>query len=118
MSRTKEMSYDYREEVKKDKQEFVRKMLEEYDKKYQKYDHEYQFSGSASTLRTAQKYEDIVKVCELALKGLDDECHACRRRYHNGQEIIKKLRQIQEHGEETISIADAVTYIEIVSSLF
>ena len=51
---------DYREEIKKDKQKFVRKMLDEYDKKYQKYDREYQFSGSASTLRTAQKYEDIV----------------------------------------------------------
>lgn len=109
---------DYREEIKKDKQKFVRKMLDEYDKKYQKYDREYQFSGSVSTLRTAQKYEDIVKVCELALIGLDDECNACRRRYHNGQEIIKMLRQLQEHGEETISIEKAVTYIEAVSSIF
>lgn len=109
---------DYRAEVKKDKQEFVRKMLDEYDKKYQKYDREYQFSGSPSTLRTAQKYEDVVKVCELALEGLDDECHACRRRYHNGQEVIKNLRQMQEHGEEMIKIEDAITYIEVVSSIF
>ena len=109
---------DYRAEVKKDKQDFVRKILEEADKKYQKYDYEYQYSGSSSTLRTAQKYEDIVKVCELALIGLDDECNACRRRYHNGQEIIKMLHQLQEHGEETISIEKAVTYIEAVSSIF
>lgn len=78
---------NYRAEVKKDKQDFVRKILEE-------------------------------KVCELALKGLDDECHACRRRYHNGQEIIKTLRQLQECGEEMIKIEDAITYIEAVSSIF
>lgn len=107
---------DYRAERQQEKRKLVCRIKRDAEKKSDKYWYEYQVSGSTSTERTARKYEDLITVCELALRGLDDECSRCRVRRKNGQELIKKLRESQELGERTISISDAINMIDVISA--
>jgi hypothetical protein len=79
-----------------------------------KYYNDYQITGGASQLRTARKYEDIVKICGMALESLNQSCDRCLRRYRNGQSMVARLK---ESGVETISAQEAVDLIETAASL-
>ena len=105
-----------RAEIQKSKRDLVCRLKADAEKKYDKYWYEFQTSGSTSSGRTARKYEDLITVCDLALQGFEVQCSRCRTRRCNGVEIIKTLRQLQECGEKTISINEAINYIDAVSA--
>lgn len=105
-----------RAERQKSKRDLVCRLKAEAEKKYDKYWYEFQVSGSTSSEKTAKKYEDLITVCDLALQGFEIQCSRCRTRRHNGVEIIKNLQQLQERGEKTISISEAINYIDAVSA--
>lgn len=110
------MDEDIREEMIKEKRALVTKIMAEAQKKYDKYWHEYQCTGSPSQERTARKYENLVMCCELALKELDKGCDNCLRRYRNGKAMVEKLRQRRDVGHETaISIDEVITLVENAS---
>ena len=107
---------EYREQRKNSKRALVQKIKDDAEKKYDKYWYEYQVSGTPSKEKTALKYEDLIKVCNMALEGLDDGCYRCMLRSKNGKEIIRSLKDLLSVGETTIDINTAIDYIEVVSS--
>lgn len=82
--------------------------------KYEKYFNDYQVIGGASQLRTARKYEDLVRICEMALESLNQGCERCLRRYRNGQSMAARLK---ESGVKSVSVEEAVDLIETAASL-
>lgn len=107
---------DYRAERQKSNRELVCRIKADAEKKYDKYWYEFQVAGNSSTERTARKYEELITICDLALRGIDEECGRCRMRRKNGVEIIKSLQQRKEFGEKTIGIDDVINYIDTVSA--
>lgn len=108
-----------RKEQNDQKRALVHKIMKEAQAKYDRYWNDYQTCGGASQLRTARKYEDLVICCELALKELDEGCENCLRRARNGREMAKQLRQRRDDlGETMISIDEAISLVETVSSIF
>lgn len=97
----------------------VHKIMNEAQAKYERNWNDYQTCGGASQLRTARKYEALVICCELALRELDEGCEKCLRRARHGRAMADQLRQRRDAGSETmISIDEAITLVEIVSSIF
>lgn len=108
-----------RKERNNQKRALVSKIMNEAQAKYERYWNDYQNCGGASQLRTARKYEDLVICCELALRELDEGCENCLRRARNGRAMADQLRQRRDAGGETmISIDEAISLVENVSSIF
>lgn len=74
----------------------LEKHLEEYEKKRDKYDQEYQMSGSASSSRTKEKYDDLVYICKAAQAAEEEEDRDRKRRFSNSQSYIGKIKEQQE----------------------
>lgn len=104
----------FEDQRKERNRELVMRIMENAQAKYDKYYNDYQITGGASQLRTARKYEDIVKICGMALESLNQSCDRCLRRYRNGQSMVARLK---ESGVETISAQEAVDLIETAASL-
>lgn len=51
----------------------IDKYIEEFEKKKEKYEREFQGSGSLSSKRTAEKYEDLVEICVAAKNAQSEE---------------------------------------------
>lgn len=104
----------FEDERRAQKRQLIMKVMTDAQEKYEKYFNEYQNVGSASKLRTARKYEDLVAICSMALESLNQSCERCLRRYRNGKSIADRLKQT---GVETISTKEAIEMIETASSL-
>ena len=70
--------------------------IRENQKKRDKYDYEYQMSGSASSGRTREKYSDLYDICMAAKAAQDEEDQEKKRRLHNSQMYINKLIESQK----------------------
>lgn len=92
----------------------IMRIMADAEAKYEKYYNNYQVVGGASQLRTARKYEDLVKICGMALESLNQSCERCLRRYRNGQSMVARLK---ESGVESISTKEAIDLIETAASL-
>ncbi len=92
----------------------VMRVMADAEAKYEKYYNDYQVLGGASQLRTARKYEDLVKICGMALESLNQGCERCLRRYRNGQSMVARLK---ESGVENVSAKEAIDLIETAASL-
>lgn len=69
--------------------------IRENQKKRDKYDYEYQMSGSASSGRTKEKYSDLYDICMAAKEAQDEEDQKKKRRLHNSQMYINKVIESQ-----------------------
>ena len=92
----------------------IMRVMADAEAKYQKYYNDYQVIGGASQPRTARKYEDLMKICGMALESLNQSCERCLRRYRNGQSMVARLK---ESGVESISTKEAIDLIETAASL-
>lgn len=92
----------------------IMRVMADAEAKYEKYYNDYQVVGGASQLRTARKYEDLMKICSMALESLNQSCDRCLRRYRNGQSMVARLK---ESGVESISTKEAIDLIETAASL-
>lgn len=92
----------------------IARVMADAEAKYEKYFNKYQVLGGASQLRTARKYEDLVKICGMALESLNQGCERCLRRYRNGQSMVARLK---ESGVESVSAKEAIDLIETAASL-
>lgn len=69
--------------------------IRENQKKRDKYDYEYQMSGSTSSGRTKEKYSDLYDICMAAKEAQDEEDQKKKRRLHNSQMYINKVIESQ-----------------------
>ena len=69
--------------------------IRENQKKRDKYDYEYQMSGSTSSGRTKEKYSDLYDICMVARAAQDEEDQEKKRRLYNSQMYINKVIESQ-----------------------
>ena len=62
------------------------------DKQAEKYYDEYQMTGSASTLRTYEKYDDISHICGLAIRESEAEDETRMRIRRNQKAAVGRFR--------------------------
>ena len=99
------------ERIKKDT-EFVLNRLEKERKALDNAEREWQESGGYGTRSPITRHYNQVKLCELALKGLEQTCSYCQRRRNNIKLLCEKLKAESKIGFETISIERAIDIIE------
>ena len=80
--------------------------IQENQKKRDKYDHEYQLSGSASSGRTKEKYSDLYDICMAAKAAQDEEDREKKRRLHNSQMYMNKVIESQMLAKNKTYTAD------------
>lgn len=78
------------------------------DKNRQKYNSEYQQSGSSSALKTFEKYDDICDICCAAERGKSEEDEVRKHIHKNQAAMIEELRDIQK-----VSPSKTFTYDDV-----
>lgn len=78
---------------------------------YDKAEHEYQNSGGYGSRGSITKYYNQVKLCELAIKGLNHQCQCCSLRLKNGHTFIKQLQEDKKAGFDNIPIERVISMI-------
>lgn len=76
--------------------ETIKRIYRWADKNRQKYQNEYQLSGSPSALRTFEKYDDICDICIAAEKGVEEEDTTRKHILSNQLAVIDRLHDVQK----------------------
>lgn len=108
------------DELAKDKYErdlaFVNEKMEKAQKALDKAENSYQLSGGYGSRSNIIHYQNQVKLCRLALKGLENQCTACTRRRRNAMKMISDLEsEKKELGISTISIDRTIDLINTLA---
>lgn len=90
---------------------WVRERLEKAEKKLSELEYEWQSSGYGS--RSAiTKLENEVRLCRLALRGLETGCHRCEMRWRNIHSTADTLEKEKKAGFDKIDIDRAIGIIK------
>ena len=90
---------------------WVRERLEKAEKKLEQLEYEWQSSGYGS--RSAiTKLENEVRLCRLALHGLETGCHRCELRWRNIHSTTDTLENEKKAGFDRIDIDRAIDLIK------
>lgn len=116
MEWTEELDDKFRAQRRAEDTALVNRVMADARKRYDAAESNYQCTGSSSTMRTVNKYADMIRVCELALRALSQECGRCSLRYKNGKAIAQQLRERAEIGVASLPVDEVIGLIEDVSS--
>ena len=78
----------------------IDKYIEEFEKKAKKYDMDYQIGGSASSIKTKEKYEDLVEICLAAKITQDEEDKEKARRMKNAIAFISAYEEKKRYARD------------------
>lgn len=93
---------------------WVRERLEKAEKKLSELEYEWQSSGYGS--RSAiTKLENEVRLCRLALRGLEQGCYRCDLRWRNIRTTAATLEAEKKAGFESVDIDRT---IDLIKSLY
>lgn len=73
-------------------------LQEQFQKKADAAEQNYQMIGNKSYLNTQYKYEELVEIVCLAKAQLDDRCGSCERHRRNVTDLIKRYEGYQNQG--------------------
>lgn len=110
MSWTEDDQIRYESEIKERKRNLILKKLKEAQQRYDEAERNYQDTGSASTMRTMHRHEDMIMICELALQALDNVCGKCENRRRNAGYTVNKYKEAKESGNN-----DALNFDSIIA---
>ena len=94
---------------------FVNGKMEKAQKALDKAENSYQLSGGYGSRSNIIHYQDQIKLCRLALKGLENQCTACNRRYRNAMKMISDLEAEKKLGEASIDMDRAISFINALA---
>lgn len=100
------------EEKKQSDMEFVMNRLNKERKALENAEREWQESGGYGTRAPITRHYNQIKLCELALKGLEQTCSYCQRRRNNIKSFCEKLKAESKIGVDAISIERVINIIE------
>lgn len=89
-------------ENKERKKKIVLKKLREAQDRYDEAERNYQETGSASTLRTMYRHEDMIMICRLALQALDNVCERCESHRRTAEYVVNKYKEAKESGNNDV----------------
>lgn len=102
MDWAEEDSIRYETEEKERKRNIVLKKFKEAQKKYDEAERNYQDTGSASTMRTMYRHEDMMMICELALQALDNVCEKCESHRRKARYAVDKYKTAKKLGDNYV----------------
>ena len=94
---------------------WVRDLLEKTEKKLEKAEYDYQNSGGYGSRATITRYDKEVRLCRLALRGLEQSCYRCDLRWRNIWSFVSLLEAEKKEGFDKIDIDRA---IDLIKSLY
>ena len=100
----------YVAERREQKRKIIQKMLDEAQRRYDEAERNYQDTGSASTMRTMHRNEDMMMICNLALQALDNVCGRCENRRRIARCTANKYKEAKESGNN-----DALNFENIIA---
>ena len=87
--------------------------LKELEKRRDKYKDDYQISGSTSSLKTYEKYDDLCEICGIALRSLSEENEVKMHILRNMNNFIKSFKDVMSvnrsktyTGEEVLELLE------------
>lgn len=95
-------------EMKSENERTVRRILADAEKKLANAEANHNAVGSASTERTMRKWEDMVRVCEMALESISQTCRRCESRRTNAKHLVNQLK---EQGRETVPVSEVIDWL-------
>lgn len=95
-------------ERKEQKRIIIQKKLDEVRRRYDEAERNYQVTGSASTMRTMYRNEDMMMICELALQALDNVCGRCEMHRRNAANIANKYKKAKEAKDKDFLNFDTI----------
>lgn len=72
------------------------KYQNEFEKKRQELELNYNNTGSARTYNSMHKYDDLIQIIRLARQQLDGRCSSCERHERNINASIKRYKSYQD----------------------
>ncbi len=110
MSWTEDDQIKYESEIKERKRKIILKKLKEAQQRYDEAERNYQDTGSASTMRTMHRHEDMIMICELAIQALDNVCGKCESRKRTAGCAVNKYKEAKKSGNN-----DALNFDNIIA---
>ncbi len=110
MSWTEDDQIKYESEIKERKRKIILKKLKEAQQRYDEAERNYQDTGSASTMRTMHRHEDMIMICELAIQALDNVCGKCESRKRTAGCAVSKYKVAKMSGNN-----DALNFDNIIA---
>ena len=89
----------------------TRHYREEFENKLAKVELAYQLDGSSNQARARDKYMDLVDICIEAEKQQDYEDKDKKKRYMNGNAVLKKFEEIKE-ADKKYTAEEVVEWME------
>lgn len=95
---------------------FVNEKMEKAQKALDKAENSYQLSGGYGSRSNIIHYQDQVKLCRLARKGLECQCSVCSLRRKNAMKMISDLEsEKKELGEASIDMDRVISFINALA---
>lgn len=104
-----------RDEDRERDKKWVRDLLNKAEKKLEQAEYDWQLSGGYGSRSAITKYDNEVRLCRLALRGLEQGCHRCDLRLRNISTYTDKLEAEKKAGFDRIDIDRA---IDLIKSLY
>ena len=94
---------------------WVRERLAQAEKKLDRAEQEWQSSGGYGSRSQMTRLDNEVRLCRLALRGLETGCHRCDLRWRNIRTTTATLETEKKAGFDKIDIDRA---IDLIKSLY
>lgn len=94
----------------------INKIMNDAQKRYNQAEENYQSAGNPSSLRSMEKWHDLIEVCRMAHESMAQSCYRCEQRYKNGKAIAEMLQQRKACGVESIGIDEAIEQVRNAAS--
>lgn len=92
---------------------FVEQQYDKANTALEKAERSYQLSGGYGSRSNIVHYQNQLKLCGLALKGLENTCQTCRHRRSNAKRFLDDLKQCQEELDiDRIPVKQVIGMIE------
>lgn len=102
------------EDQERDKK-WVRDLLDKAEKKLEQAEYDWQNSGGYGSRSAITKLDSEVRLCRLALRGLEQGCYRCDLRWRNIRTTVNTLEAEKKGGFDKIDIDRA---IDLIKSLY
>ena len=86
----------------------IESRLKELEKLRDKYYMDYQQGGSASSMRTFEKYDDLCDICYAAMQGVSEEDEIRMHIRKNMTACVERFKDANRYGSGTMYTSDEV----------
>ena len=94
--------------------ETIRKRGAWAENKYNYFREKYEATGSESSLKSSEFYEDMMDICLFALNAQEERYYESNKRQYNINQIIENIGELHDLGKETWSYDEVAKLLRCV----